>query len=183
MKNYLIKNTLIGMIFIASTLILSSLTQAQEMSSSSPSTGRTNGITMDMSKNNYIALVKIRKQINEGDFKKARRGSLRLIKSEDRTRRSGIGKTVIYRDAYNCLCVSLTGLGDVENAMEACDTSIDLNAKQWESLKSRATLYYMKQDFPNSLNDFNLALEHAPDNQALTDILKQNIAVVASKVN
>ena len=66
--------------------------------------------------------------------------------------------------------------------MDACNEPIKNSPKSWESLKSRATLYYMTQDFNSSLADFKSALEHSP-NDEISAILKQNIGVVASKVN
>jgi len=84
-------------------------------------------------------------------------------------------------EAYNILCVANTSLGQVEDGMEACNESIKNTPNSWESLKSRATLYYMTQDFKSSLSDFASALANSP-NGAISDVLKQNIGVVKSKV-
>jgi regulator of sirC expression with transglutaminase-like and TPR domain len=66
--------------------------------------------------------------------------------------------------------------------MVACDKSIKQAPKSWESLKSRATLFYMIQDFGNSLSDFQSVLEHSP-NDEVSAVSKQNIGVVETKVN
>ncbi|MBT5072704.1 MAG: hypothetical protein HOJ34_08930 [Kordiimonadaceae bacterium] len=177
MKKILTKN-LIGSIIIAVFYMIPATVQAQVDSSQ----GRSAGQVIENSENNLNAMKRIRSLINEGDFERAESRSRRIIRTEDRNKRGGMGKTEFYKEVYNCLCVSLTGLGKVDDAMEACNTSIGHSPKHWESLKSRATLYYMTQNFPKSLEDFTSSLENAPDNEALTNVLKQNIGVVKSKI-
>ncbi len=149
----------------------------------SQSTGRSAGTVETFNNNEYEAIKRIRDHINKGEYERAESRSTRIIRAEDRNSRSGMSKTGLYREAYNALCVSLAGQQKNEEAMTACDTSIDLSPTHWESLKTRATLYYMVQDFPKSLADFELSLENAPENEDLTNVLKQNIAVVRSKIN
>ncbi|MCP5381312.1 MAG: hypothetical protein H6912_03005 [Kordiimonadaceae bacterium] len=127
------------------------------------------------------AIQNIRKRINSGDYKGAISRSNRIIRGEDRNNRDGLSHSSFYKEAYNCLCVSLAGIGDTESAMEACNTSIELTPTHWESLKTRATLYYMTQNFPKSLDDFTKSLENAPDDEGIKAALKQNIGVVQSK--
>ncbi len=150
---------------------------------SSTSTGRSNVVTHGNQANEYKAVVNMRELINEGEFDKAIIQANKLIKSEDRRGRMGGSKSEFYLEAYNGLCVSLTSLPKPEEAMEACNESLALSPNNWESLKSRATLHYMYQDFPKSLTDFEMSLENAPDNEAVTNVLKQNIGVVRSKIN
>ena len=178
MKHHQTTKTYFGAIIIAFTLILPTLVHAQDSS-----TGRTAGSNLDMGDKSYKAMQRIRKHINKGEFDKAESRSKRIIKAEDRNKRSGMSKSDIYKDAYNTFCVSLTGQGKVDEAMEVCNQSLEYSPNQWESLKSRATLYYMKQDFQKSLSDFNLSLDNAPDNKAISDVLMQNIGVVKSKIN
>tara|TARA_R110002096_G_scaffold435548_1_gene661430 strand:+ start:88183 stop:88593 length:411 start_codon:yes stop_codon:yes gene_type:complete len=128
------------------------------------------------------AIRNIRKFINEQKFDRAVSRANRIIRGEERKSRAGDSYSEFYKEAYNCVCVSLTGLGKVDDAMEACNTSLELTPTHWESLKTRATLYYMQQDFPKSLDDFTMALENAPDDAGVTDVLKQNIGVVKSKI-
>lgn len=168
--------------YLATILVLAIYSGSQSIAQERTSTGRSAGVTLDMNNNSYKAIQRIRNLINKGDFDKAKNRSLRFIKTENRENRKGIGTTEYYDEAYNCLCVSLTGLGKVEDAIKACNRSLELNPKHWESLKSRATIHYMTLDFPKSLDDFELALENAPDIKAVTDILKQNIGVVKSKI-
>ncbi len=149
----------------------------------STATGRSNATVQSLNNNDFRAIQRIRKAINEGDFESAVSRAKRIIGSEDRTRRSGISYSDFYKEAYNCLCISLTGQGVVQEAMEACNKSIEMTPTHWESLKTRATLYYMVQDFPNSLKDFKMSLENAPDDEGINAALKQNIGVVQSKIN
>ncbi|MBL4601529.1 MAG: hypothetical protein JKY84_02160 [Emcibacteraceae bacterium] len=178
MKHRKTTKTIFGAIIIAFTLILPTLVHAQDSS-----TGRTAGSNLDMGDKSYKAMQRIRKYINKGEFDKAESRSKRIIRAEDRSKRTGLSKSDVYKDAYNTFCVSLTGQGKIDEAMEACNQSIEYSPKQWESLKSRATLYFMKQDFRKSLSDFTLALDYAPNNKAVSDVLKQNIGVVKSKIN
>lgn len=174
------KNTkILAVAFFVTFVLLPSYANAQ----ASTSTGRSAGITDTFNDNHFRAMERIRNHINKGEFDRAESRSLRIIRTEDRNSRGGLSKSDFYKDAYNAYCVSLVGQGEIEEAMNACNTSIELNPKSWESLKSRATLYYMIQDFPKSLADFELSLEHAPDNAELAEVLKQNIAVVQSKIN
>ena len=181
MKNNFVKN-IIGSIIIAVFYMIPATVQAQEMSGAKPSTGRSAGTTLDMNNNSFKAIQRIRNHIDKGEFERAERRANRFIRVEDRAKRSGMGKTDFYREAHNCLCLSLTGQGKIEEAMEACNTSLEHSHRHWESLKTRATLYYMTQDFPKSLEDFTMSLEYAPEVRELTDVLKQNIAVVRSKI-
>ncbi|MDG1438903.1 MAG: tetratricopeptide repeat protein [Emcibacteraceae bacterium] len=135
-----------------------------------------------MNNNDIRAIQKIRKYINEQKFDKALSRANRIIRAEDKRARRGNSYSEFYKEAYNSACISLTGLGKVEEALEACNTSIGLTPTHWESLKTRATLYYMVQEFPKSLEDFTTALENAPDDAAISNVLKQNIDVVKSKI-
>ena len=178
MKHYFTKNTILGSALLLIAILLPSLSQAQL----STSTGRSNVVTESVNDNDIRAIRKIRKYINEQKFDKALSRANRIIRAEDKRARAGNSYSEFYKEAYNCACVSLTGLGKVEEAMEACNISIGLTPKHWESLKTRATLYYMVQDFPKSLADFTTALANAPNDTAISDVLKQNIGVVESKI-
>lgn len=181
MKNYFAKSIIVSTI-IAVFYMIPVTIQAQEMSGARPSTGRTAGTTLDMNNNSFKAIQRIRNHIDKGEFERAESRAARFIRTEDRENRKGMSKTDFYKEAHNCICISLTGQGKIEEAMEACNTSLEYSPKHWESLKTRATLYYMTQDFPKSLEDFTMALENAPEVDALTDVLKQNIVVVQSKI-
>ncbi|HPF46373.1 MAG: hypothetical protein KDF58_06185 [Alphaproteobacteria bacterium] len=148
----------------------------------STSTGRSNALVQSLNDSEIKSIRNIRKRINEGDFKGAINRSNRVIRAEDRNSRIGISKSIFYKEAYNCLCVSLAGMGEANDAMEACNRSIELTPTHWESLKTRATLYYISQDFSKSLEDFTMSLENAPDDEGIKAALKQNIAVVQSKI-
>lgn len=178
MKNYLTMKTILGAVMLVIALAIPSLSQAQ----TSTSTGRSNVITESMNENDIKAIRSIRKFINEQKFDRAVNRANRIIKAEARRSRAGNSYSEFYKEAYNCVCVGLTGLGRTDEAMEACNTSLELTPTHWESLKTRATLYYMVQDFPKSLDDFTMALENAPDDVGVTDVLKQNIGVVKSKI-
>ena len=147
-----------------------------------PSTGRSNSVTLDFNNNNYKALKRMREFIDEGKFQRAVDRANRFIKSNSNNNRSGASMTPSTLKAYNILCVASASLGKVQDAMDACNESIKYSPKSWESLKSRATLYYMTQDFNNSLADFKSALEHSP-NDEISAALKQKIGVVETKVN
>lgn len=146
-----------------------------------PSKGRSNAVTFGFNNTNYKALKKMREFIDEGKFQRAADRASRFIRTNNNNLRSGTGMSPATLEAYNILCVANTSLGQVEDGMESCNESIKQSPKSWESLKSRATLYYMTQDFKSSLSDFEAALANSP-NDAISDVLKQNIGVVKSKV-
>lgn len=178
MKNYFKNKTILGSMILLIAVSLPSFSQAQV----STSTGRSNVVTESMNNNEFKAIQRVRKYINEQKFDKALSRANRIIRAEDKRSRAGNSYSEFYKEAVNCTCVSLTGLGKVDEAMEACNTSIELTPHHWESLKTRATLHYMVQDFPKSLKDFKTSLANAPDDTAISDVLKQNINVVASKI-
>ena len=164
-----------GTFIIALSLMFPALTHAQADTHG--------GIPrIDADSKAYLATVKIRGLINKGDYEEADRLSRRLIKSEKRNNKNGKENSDFYKGAYNSLCVSLTGLGKINDALQMCNQSIGFSSTNWESLKSRATLYYMTQNFQKSLDDFTMSLEHAPNNQEIIDVLNQNISVVKSKI-
>lgn len=179
MKNDQRKNNILGFMMLIVAIAIPSLSQAQVSSS----TGRSNVITENMNQNDIKAIRKIRKYINEQKFDKAINRAKRIIKAEARRSRAGSSYSEFYKEAYNCVCVGLTGLGKTDEAMEACNTSLELTPNHWESFKTRATLHYMTQDFQKSLDDFTMALQNAPKDTGITDVLKQNIDVVKSKIN
>lgn len=171
--------TLIATLIIATLFAFSTTTNAQGVSTS---TGRSNATILENDEDNYRAIKKIRDLINEGKYESAANRSIRIIKSSEGNERSGIDKSVLVKEAYNCLCVSSTALGKVEYALDACNQSLSHTPDHWESLKSRATLYFLTKEYPKSLNDFKLSLENSP-NDAISNVLKQNISVVQSKIN
>lgn len=179
MKNKFNETISIVITFLTILIFVPTVSNAQ----TSQSTGRSAGTAQTFNNNEYDTIKRIRDHINKGEYERAESRSVRIIRSEDRNNRSGMSNTGLYKEAYNALCVSLTAQQKIEEAMTACDTSIDLSPTHWESLKTRATLYYMIQDFSKSLTDFELSLEHAPENEELANALKQNIAVVQSKIN
>ena len=179
MQTYLNIRTVLGFFLLVISFITPTLTEAQ----TSTSTGRSNVITETMSESDIRSIRKIRKLINEQKFNKVVNLANRLIKAESRRSRAGHSYSEFYYEAHNCVCVGLTGLGKNDEAMEACNISIKLTPNHWESLKTRATLNYMAQNFTKSLDDFTLALINAPDDTGITNILKQNIGVVKSKID
>ncbi len=165
---------------LATILLLPSLSYAQ----TSNSTGRTSGSSETLNDNSYRTIQRIRDHIEKGEFERAQSRSERVIRTEERQfSRSGMSESGLYKEAYNALCISLTNQGKLQEAFTACDKAIEVTPNHWESFKSRATLYYMVQDFQESLADFEKSLEHAPDNEEISSVLKQNIAVVKSKIN
>ena len=179
MQTYLNIRTVLGFFLLVISFVTPTLTEAQ----TSTSTGRSNVITETMSESDIRSIRKIRKLINEQKFNKVVNLANRLIKAESRRSRTGHSYSEFYYEAHNCVCVGLTGLGKNDEAMEACNISIKLTPNHWESLKTRATLNYMAQNFTKSLDDFRLALINAPDDTGITNILKQNIGVVKSKID
>ena len=173
------KTTLIATLVISTLFTFSTVTNAQGVTSSK---GRSNALTLENNEDSYRAIKKIRDLINEGKYESAASRSIRIIKSSESNERSGIDKTVLVKEAYNSLCVSSTALRKIEYAMDACNNSLSHTPNHWESLKSRATLYYLTKDFNNSLKDFQFALENSPADN-ISDVLKQNISVVRSKIN
>ncbi len=178
MYKHLVKVS-IGVPTIALSLILPQLASAQEYGGGGLSSESSSNTEYD----NYKSLSKIRDLLDEGSFNKAEQYSIKFIKAQDRDYKNKAEKSELYKEAYNCLCVSLTGLGKVADALEACNRSLEYNPVHWESLKSRATVYYMIQDFDNSLEDFTLSLENAAEKEAISGVLQQNIGVVNSKIN
>ena len=128
MNTYLIKNIIMGTFIIALSLMLPALTHAQADTHG--------GIPrIDTDSNAYLATVKIRGLINKGDYDEAERQSRRLIKSEKRNNKKAKKDSDFYKGAYNSLCVSLTGLGKIDDALQMCNQSIGFSPTNWESLK------------------------------------------------
>lgn len=178
MQNHLNIKTVLGFFVLVIIFAIPILTEAQ----TSTSTGRSNIITETMSESDIRSIRKIRKLINEQKFNKVVNLANRLIKAESRRSRAGHSYSEFYYEAHNCVCLGLTGLGKNDDAMKACNISIELSPNHWESLKTRATLHYMAQNFKRSLDDFTMALINAPDDNGITSVLKQNIGVVKSKI-
>lgn len=178
MNNKFFKPTIITTILLALSLIIPALANAQLVT---PSKGRTNGLLLEFDDHNQRSIKRIRDLVNEGKHESAANRAITFIKNREGGTRDGLDKTPLFYEAYNLLCVSSTGLGKVEYAMEACDRSLILTPGHWESLKSRATLYFLIKDYEKSLADFKLALDNAPDNDAIRAALRQNISVVESK--
>ncbi|MCC3862147.1 tetratricopeptide repeat protein [Pseudemcibacter aquimaris] len=166
---------------IVSLLFVFSVAEIANAQSLATSTGRTNGVTMEFSNNNYRSLKKMRSLMMEGKHEKAADRAIKFIRSSEGNERNGVEKTDYVKEAYNILCVASTSLRKVEYALDACNKSIAYNPDHWESLKSRATLYFMTQDFEKSLADFKLAHENSP-NDEIGNVLAQNISVVESKL-
>ncbi len=167
------------LILSISILLIPSLTYAQGVSSSK---GRVNALTYEYNESSHKAIAKIRELINERNYESAANRSITFIKGLEGNSRNGIEKSVFFQEAYNSLCVSATGLGKVEYAMDACETSLQLTPKHWESLKARGTLYFISRDYDKALADFRSSLENSP-NDEISTVLRQNISVVEGKLN
>lgn len=141
--------------------------------------GRNAGISTDYK--SYDQLKNIRKLIDKGENERAANRAIKIIQQMERGRKFG-DKSVYYGVAYNELCRSATNLRKVEYAMDACNKSLSITPDHWESLKSRATLYFMTQDYSKSLADFKISLDNAPDDNGIATALRQNINVVESKI-
>ncbi len=166
---------------IGLSIILPNISSAQDTRISK---GRVKGVTVEYANVRKNAIRKMRNHIRKEEYQSAARQAITFIKSEEPDGRSGMEKSPYLRDAYNVLCVASTALRKVEYAMEACKTSLQYNPDNWESLKSRATLYFMTEDFSNSLADFEAALKYAPaDEKEVNNMLNHNITVVKSKLN
>lgn len=174
-----IKTNLISAILVSILMLLPAIAKAQNISTN---TGRTNSTTQEINNNSYDAMKKIRELINEGNYESAANRSITFIRGIENDTRSGIEKSALFNEAYNCLCVSSTALGKVDYAMGSCNKSLQLTPHHWESLKARATLHFLTKDFPKSLTDFQSALENSP-NDEIAAVLRQNISVVQSKIN
>ncbi|MDG1859239.1 MAG: tetratricopeptide repeat protein [Emcibacteraceae bacterium] len=173
------KTTLFATFVIATLFTFTTIANSQGVSASK---GRSNAMVLEYNGDNYRAIKKIRDLINEGKYESAASRSIKIIKNSEANERIGIDKSVIVREAYNSLCVSSTALRKVEYALNACNNSLSYSPDHWESLKSRATLYFLTEDYNNSLIDFQSALENSPADN-ISDVLKQNISVVRSKIN
>ncbi len=128
-------------------------------------------------------IEKIRKAINRERFQEAAEQSIAILEEEEaESDMNNFVPSDFYKEAYNCLCVSATGLRQVQYAMDACNTSLIMNKDHWETLKSRATLYYLTTDYSNALKDFQAALTNAPDERKIKNSLRRNIELVESKI-
>ncbi|MBT5186747.1 MAG: hypothetical protein HOH19_11025 [Kordiimonadaceae bacterium] len=145
----------------------------------SSSKSRTMGGGVDF--NSFDSLKRIRSMINKGENEEAANRLIKIIKQEESGRSDGIESDRL-AVLYNELCLSTTNLRKVEYAMGACNKSLELTPDHWESFKSRATLHFMTSNFPEALADFKMSLVNAPENDVLEKALKQNIAVVESKI-
>ncbi len=167
------------LIVVVSLVLIPSMSYAQGVSSSK---GRVNALTYEYNESSHKAIARIRELINEKNYESAANRSITFIKGLEGNSRNGIEKSVFFQEAYNSLCVSATGLGKVEYAMDACETSLTLTPTHWESLKARGTLYFLTQEYDKALTDFRSSLENSP-NDEISMVLRQNISVVEGKLN
>jgi tetratricopeptide (TPR) repeat protein len=75
--------------------------------------------------------------------------------------------------AYNNLCIGLTGLGQFDEAMEACNKAIELRPRQWSFYNNRGNIYFYRSEFDRALAEYYKAMTFSPGDE----VLLQNIAL------
>jgi tetratricopeptide (TPR) repeat protein len=75
--------------------------------------------------------------------------------------------------AYNNLCIGLSRLGKLDDAMEACNKAVNLRPRQWSFYNNRANIYFFQAQFDRALAEYYKAMTFSPGD----DILLQNIAL------
>ena len=172
-----ITNIVILLSIFLGTYLSYSISHAQEYE---PWTGAVVGANIHLG--NSETLKSIRRMINEGKTDDAVRESRKFIERLEINSRSGATSRYEY-DAYNALCISLTSNKQFEEAIEACDTAIEISPSRWEALNSRGTLNYKTGQYTQALNDYRLALEKAPDTGRIRKVIEHNINISESRVS
>ncbi len=126
------------------------------------------------------SLKDIRKLLNAGEIDTAVNLARRHAAGFERDTRSG--KTSAYRyDAYNALCIALTAQKSYEEARVACETAIEDNSDRWMAYNSRGNLQMRMGNYNEAINDYNIALSHAPSSSNLRSVLQHNVELAQSK--
>lgn len=75
--------------------------------------------------------------------------------------------------AYNNLCIGLTGLGKLDEAMEACNKAIAMKPRLWSFYNNRGNIYFYRGEFDRALAEYYKAMTFSPGD----DVLLQNIVL------
>lgn len=148
-------------------------TQAEE-----PWTGSVVGATINLG--NAGTLIQIRSLLNKGKAELAVTESRKFIKQLARGSRGGKTSRFTY-EAYNALCISLTTTGAFDEAMEACNTAIDINESRWQAINSRGSLHYKSGKYQEALADYRRAYELAPELERFNKVIEHNIKIAEAK--
>lgn len=83
--------------------------------------------------------------------------------------------------AYNALCAVETHRGQLEAALAACNTAIDIFPGVWSALNNRGTVKLLDEDYPGALTDYRQALERVAEQSGTAEIIRHNIAIAESR--
>jgi hypothetical protein len=82
--------------------------------------------------------------------------------------------TFVYQDELNeKLCKGLKALGRIEQAVEACNTTIALNPKSIEAYIVRAEIWQDQGEFQNAIDDLKLADDIEENNQRVKEKIQK----------
>ncbi len=145
-----------------------------------PWTGAVTGANIHFG--NDETLKSIRRMINEGKTEDAVRESQKFLSRLINNSRSGRTSSYEY-DAYNALCISLTSNKQYKDAIEACNTAIEMAPGRWQALNSRGSAHYKNGQYAEALNDYNNALVRAPSADRIRKIIEHNIEISQERVS
>lgn len=172
-----LKNIAAAAVILLSVGLSPMIVQAQI---TEPWTGSIVGSTINLG--NASTLISIRSMLNKGQADEAVRASKKFIKRLKQNNRSGKTSTYTY-EAYNALCISLTSIGEFDEALVACNTAINLEKRKWQAINSRGSLHYKSGKYQEALADYRAAFELAPKLDRYFRVIEHNIKIAEGKVN
>lgn len=81
----------------------------------------------------------------------------------------------------NAMCNAYTAMGEKEEAIKACTQAIALFPKRWEAFNTRGAAYHVRGDYTEATADYKRALKLVRNNARFADLIKNNLAMIASK--
>jgi tetratricopeptide (TPR) repeat protein len=75
--------------------------------------------------------------------------------------------------AYSNLCVALTGERKFPEAMDACNSAVDLRPRQWSYYNNRANIHFYQGNFDRALAEYYKAMTFSTSGR----VLMHNIGV------
>jgi len=73
--------------------------------------------------------------------------------------------------------------GNIDAAIDACTSAIDLIPTRWSAINSRATAYFASRRFEEALEGYRHALSVAPQDPAIIGTIEHNIRLSVQRLD
>jgi len=85
--------------------------------------------------------------------------------------------------ALNALCIALTTIGDIAEALNTCSAAIELAPTRWTALNSRGTARFAAGRYAEALEDYRAARAVAGNDQDAAGTIDHNIALAEQRLS